>query len=574
MRELRTDVLVIGSEAAGAKAAIEAQDAGVEVLVVTKGLAGKSGNTVMAGRGVQAAIGHMDPRDNPSVFMQDVVKGGGYLNNQKLVERLVELSVTEVPKMEQWGARFMKRGEKFVQVQLPGSTYPRSLTPVSYHGGLQWRAAFRSQFRARRTKILEDTFITRLLRSGDEVAGAVGISARTGELLVIRSKQTVLATGGCTQVYEKTDGSIHATGDGMALAYEAGAELADMEFQQFFPMCCYTPPFEMSLITANLRYGLHARFYNRWGEAFMERYAPTAKEWGLRDLTARAIYLENKLGRGSPHGGAYIAVNHLPENLINDWIKRERPAYIPRLEKLGIDIRKHALECGPASHYSMGGVRVDENCRTGLKRLYAAGEVASGMDGAERIDGGPAITWCLTMGYIAGTKTAAEAKSDGWVETDPGQIAEEQRKIGSLMGRRSGVKGFEIKRGVKEIMWRSCALVRDRAGLEEGLKAMDAIREEKIPQLCVPDPSPVLNKGLIEALEAVNMVTVSEMILKAALMREECRGAHFRSDFEKMDNKKWCNNIVIAKEGAKMTCRAAAPVVTRIRPPEDGEVEG
>lgn len=572
--EIRTDVLVIGSEAAGAKAAIEAQDAGADVLVVTKGLAGKSGNTVMAGRGVQAALGHMDPRDNPGVFMQDVVRGGGYLNNQKLVERLVELSVTEVPKMERWGARFMKRDGKFVQVQLPGSSYPRSLTPVSYHGGLQWRAAFRSQFRARKTKMLEDTLITRLLRAGDQIAGAIGISARTGALVVIHSRRTILATGGCTQVYEKTDGSIYATGDGMALAYEAGAELADMEFQQFFPMCCYTPPFEMSLITANLRYGLHARFYNRWGEAFMERYAPTAKEWGLRDLTARAIYLENKLGRGSPHGGAYIAVNHLPENLISDWIKRERPAYIPKLEKLGIDIRRHALECGPASHYSMGGIRVDENCQTLLKGLYAAGEVASGMDGAERIDGGPAITWCLTMGYIAGTNAAAEAKASDWAKVDPGQIEEEQRKIALLRERRTGIKGFEVKRTVKEIMWQRCALVRDRAGLEEGLKSIEVIKRESIPRLCVPDPSPVFNKGLTEALEAMNMVVVSEMILRAALLREESRGAHFRSDFERPDNAKWRKNIVVSKEGEEMRCRAEKPIVTRIRPPESAEVEG
>jgi succinate dehydrogenase/fumarate reductase flavoprotein subunit len=161
VRELKAEVLVIGSEAAGAKAAIEAQDAGADVLVVTKGLAERSGNTVMAGRGVQAPLGHMDARDNPDVFMEDVVKGGAYLNNQKLVERLVELSMTEVPRMEQWGARFMKRDGKFVQVQLPGSSYPRSLTPVTYHGGLQWRAAFRNQFRWRKTRYSK----TRLLRA-------------------------------------------------------------------------------------------------------------------------------------------------------------------------------------------------------------------------------------------------------------------------------------------------------------------------------------------------------------------------------------------------------------------------
>ena len=570
MREVRTEVLIIGSEAAGAKAAIEAQDEGADVLVVTKGLVGKSGNTVMAGRGVQAPLGQMDPRDSADVFMEDVVKGGAYLNNQKLVERLVELSITEVPKMEQWGARFMKRNGRFVQVQLPGSSYPRSLTPVSYHGGLQWRAAFKAQLRRRKTRMLEDTFVTSLLLSQGQVAGALGIHLPTGDLVVISSKQTILATGGCTQVYEKTDGSIDATGDGMALAYEAGAELMDMEFQQFFPMCCYTPPFEMSLITANLRYGLHGRFYNSLGEAFMERYAPTDKEWGLRDLTARAIYLENKYGRGSPNGGAYLAVNHLPENLIEDWIRRERPAYIPRLEKAGIDIRRHALECGPASHYSMGGVRVDELCRTSVERLYAAGEVASGMDGAERIDGGPAITWCLTMGFIAGKEAARTARQLDWIDIDGDQIRAEKERIEGLRSRKTGARGFEIKQAVKQAMWQHCALVRDKGGLETALRSIEQVAREGLTRLCVSASSPVFNKGLVEALEATNMARLAEMIVRAALMREESRRAHYRSDFPQTDNTRWLNNIVITREAGGMALRPIPPVITRIRPAEQG----
>jgi fumarate reductase (CoM/CoB) subunit A len=569
IEEIKTEVLVIGSEAAGAKAAIEAQDDGADVLVVTKGLVGKSGNTVMAGRGVQAPLGHMDPRDNPDVFLEDVVKGGSYLNNQKLVERLVSLSVTEVPKMERWGAKFMKRNDKFVQYQLPGSSYPRSLAPVGYHGGLQWRSAFKSQFRLRKTRMMEDTFITRLLLSDGQVAGAFGISLRNGQCVVVRSKETILATGGCSQVYRKTDGSLDATGDGMVLAYNAGAELMDMEFQQFFPMCCYTPPFEMSMLTANLRYGLHARFYNSLGESFMERYLPSDKEWGLRDLTARAIYLENRYGRGSPHGGAYIAVNHLPENLINDWIKRERPGYMPKLEKMGIDIRKHALECGPACHYSMGGVKVNENCETTLRRLYAAGEVASGMDGAERIDGGPAITWCLTMGYIAGKRAAKAAKELNWPDIDLAQVKAEQEVINALWDQREGIKGFEIKYMIKDTMWKNCALVRNRDGLEEGLRLVQKIKSSDVPRLCIPDSSRVLNKGLAEALEARGMVELSEMILRSALMREESRKSHYRTDFPHSDNGKWLRNIVIKKEAGGMTFRTVRPVMTKIKPSEN-----
>jgi len=480
----------------------------------------------------------------------------------------VNLAVTEIPKMEEWGAKFMKRDDKFIQYQMPGSSYPRTLHPIGHHGGLQWRKAFISQFRRLKTKIMEDVFITSLLLSDGQVAGAVGVSLRDGRFIVFRAKNTVLGTGGCPQIYRVTDASRDATGDGMSIAYNVGAELMDMEFQQFFPLCCYTPPFEMSMLTANLRYGLRARFYNSLGEAFMERYLPLAKEWGLRDPTSRAIYLENMYGRGSPHGGAYIAINHLPENLINDWIERERPEYLPKLEKMGIDIRKHALECGPACHYSMGGVRVNENCETTLPRLYAAGEVASGMDGAERIDGGPAITWCLTMGYIAGKEAAKTAKELSWLDIDFEQLNKEQERVNLLWERKAGIKGFEIKNKVKDIMWKHCAVVRDRKGLEGGLSSIQKIKRDDLPRVCVPGPSRVFNKGLVEALEAINMADLAEMIIRAALMREESRRSHYRTDFPELDDGTWLRNITIKKEKGEMTFTSIPPVITKMKPPE------
>lgn len=571
-QEIKAEVLIIGSEAAGAKAAIEAQEDGADVLVVTKGLVGKSGTTVMAGFGIQAPLGHMDSRDNPNVFFEDVVKGGSYLNNQRLVERLVTLSVTEIPKMEKWGANFMKKGTKFVQFQLPGSSYPRTLTPIGFHGGLQWRKAFKSQFKRLRTKIMEDIFITSLLSAEGQVAGALGLSLRDSQFKIFRAKTTIIATGGCSQVYRKTDASLDATGDGMALAFDAGAELMDMEFQQFFPFCCYTPPFEMNMLTANLRYGLHAKIYNALGEAFLERYLPLSKGWGLRDPTSRAIYLENKYGRGSPYGGAYIAVNHLPDNLIDDWIKRERPTFLSKLERMGIDIRKHALETGPAAHYSMGGVRVNESCETALPRLYAAGEVASGMDGAERIDGS-AITWCLTMGYIAGKVAAKKAQELDWLEINPEQVRMEQKRVRSLMEHREGVRGYEIKNKIKDLMWEHCALVRDKKGLEEALMAIERIKKNDLSGICVPTPSKILNKGLVEALEAINMVFLSEMVIRAALMREESRGSHFRADFPKRDNTRWLQNIVIRKGKEEPWFETVPPLLTKLKPSEQEEVE-
>jgi len=568
---IKAEVLVLGSEAAGAKAAIEAQEDGADVLVVTKGLVGRTGNTLMAGKGIQAALGHSDPRDNPDVFLEDVVKGGEYLNNQKLAERLTKLSVTECPKMEQWGARFIKDGDKFVQVQYPGSSYPRGLLPVGLNAGLQWRRAFKNQFKRLNTRIMEDIFISRLLISNGQVAGAFGISIRDGSTIVFKAKKTILATGGCVAIYRKTDGSIDATGDGLAMAYHAGAELQDMEFQQFFPLCCYTPPFEMNVFPAELRYFLHARFYNSWGEQFMEKYLPLAKDWGLRDPTSRAIYLENMYGRGTPHGGAWLAVNHLPERLIDEWIKLFKPAYIPKLEQYGIDFRKDGVETGPGAHYTMGGVSVNENCETTLPRLYAAGEVAGGMDGAERIDGGPAITWCLTMGYITGKEAARTAREIDWLDIDPDQVRQEQDRIVSLREKREGIPGFKIRDQIRDVMWETCSLVRDRLGLEKALSLLQKIKSDDLPRLCVPAPSRVFNKGLTEALEATVQVDIAEMIIRAALMREESRKSHYRTDFPRLDNKNWLKNIIIKKKEGKMVLTTAPPVITRLKPPKEVE---
>lgn len=563
-QEIEADILILGSEAAGAKAAIEAGEEGANVLVVTKGLRGRSGDTVMAGRGIQVPLGHMDPRDNPDIFFQDVVKGGAYLNNQKLLEKLVNLSVTEVPKLDTWGAKFKKIGNKFFQYKPPGATYPRSLEPIG-PAGQQYRKAFASQIKRLGIKVLEDVFISRLLLSKGQVAGAFGVSLRDGQYILFRAKNTILATGGCPQIYLKTDSSRDATGDGMSMAYNAGAEMMDMEFQQFFPYCCYTPPCEMDLFPTGLRYFLNARFYNRLGEQFMERYFPLAKEWGLRDPTSRAIYLENKLGRGSPHGGAYLSVTHLPRNLIDNWMK-ERSQFGPLFEMLNLDIHKDAVECGPGAHYSMGGVRVNENCESTIPRLFAIGEVASGMDGAERIDGGPAITWCLTMGYIAGKEAARNSKDLDWLKIDQDQINVELEKIESLRKRREGIKGFEVKNKIKNVMWDYCSLVREEKGLEEALRLIKQIKTDDLPRVCVTDPFSIYNKALVEAVEASNMVDLAEMIIGGAVRRKESRRSHYRSDYPVMDNQNWLKNTIIKQENGRMMFTTADAILTRMKP--------
>jgi succinate dehydrogenase/fumarate reductase flavoprotein subunit len=214
----------------------------------------------------------------------------------------------------------------------------------------------------------------------------------------------------------------------------------------------------------------------------------------------------------------------------------------------------------------MGGVRVNENCETTLPRLYAAGEVASGMDGAERIDGGPAITWCLTMGLIAAQEAVRQAQLLDWPDIDQEQVRAEQSRVNLIRDRRAGLKGFEIKNKLKDIMWDCCSLVRDGEGMNRALGLIREIKEKEIPNVCVPDSSYIFNKGLVEALESINMVDLSEMITMAAIRREETRQSHFRTDFTKRDNKNWLKNIIIKNDRGQMKFSTAAPIMTRMQP--------
>ena len=321
----------------------------------------------------------------------------------------------------------------------------------------------------------------------------------------------------------------------------------DMEFQQFFPTIVYAPSAFRGSDEGGgeFRYGLHPKFFNSEGEEFMERYEPLAKSWGLRDPTSRAIYLENKYGRGSPSGGAYLSARHIPRNVIQGWIDRWRPRWVPKFKEMGIDIFEDGVEVGPGCHYSCGGIRVNENCESSLPRLYAAGEVASGMDGAERIDGGPAITWTQVMGYVVEKEVAKKIKDTDFLAIDQNQVKEETAKLETLWKRKEGVRGFTVKNKIKQIMWDQVSLVRNEKGLEEALKTIQQMNAEDIANLCVPGPSRAFNVAWREALEASNMAAICEMVTRSALMRKESRKSHYREDYPAQDDANWIKNIII-----------------------------
>ena len=568
--EEKTDVLIIGGGIAGIRAAIEATDQGVEVILTTKGAFCKDGAaTWMAGNGFQAAL---YPPDSIEVHVKDTIKGGKYLNNQKIVKTFLSLGPKAVEDMYKWGVRLLKKDGKFYQLPFPGHSYPRSVCgkPGLFLGPEYKKALFR-QVKRRKIKVEEDTFITDLLVSDKEVVGAIGLDVRRGEIKVYRAKSTILATGGFMGCYEFTTANPTATGDGHAMAYRAGVKMMDMEFIQFIPAATLWP--------ANLRgdvypymlwINLHPIFYNSLGERFLERYYPDVKDWATREAVARAIVKEVRAGRGSPHGGAYMSFSHLPRNLVDNFLERAGGVHFFRkLKEVGVDIRYDAIEVAPGAHYVQGGCWINKKCETSYKGLYAVGEVGSGgKDGADRLAGN-SITFCLAMGYIAGREAAERAKEVSLSEVDKRDVEKFSQKIYAPLKRKNGKRPVEIKKAIREIMSTYAFLERDEEGLQFALKKLGEIREKDLPRLATLAKNKIFNVEWVDALEAINMVEVAEMVCNAALMRTESRGLHQRTDYPNSDPA-WLRHIIIEKIGEEVKFSTEPVDLSIITPDEEG----
>jgi len=357
-REVReADVLIIGGGIAGIRAAIEAHDNGAHVILANKGPFGRDGAAVwMAGTGFQAAL---YPPDSIEQHVEDTIKGGKFLNNQTLVKTFLSLAPQVFNELSKWGMRFAKDGEKFMRFPLPGQTYPRNpnFVRVGYMLGTEYRKTLPRQVRKReKIDVREDLFVFDLLKNGDEIVGAIGLDLITGAPVVINAKATILATGGFMACYSFTTASPTITGDGHGAAYRAGAKMTGMEFIQFMPTTTIWPEIVRGdMFPYQLLNSLYPFFYNRLGERFMEKYYPVEKDWATREAAARAIAKEVREGRGSPHGGAYLSMRHLPQNLLNEFLERNRDSeFIKSLRKINFDIREEALEVGPAVHYVQG----------------------------------------------------------------------------------------------------------------------------------------------------------------------------------------------------------------------------
>jgi succinate dehydrogenase / fumarate reductase flavoprotein subunit len=540
------DVLVVGAGGAGLRAAIEALAQGARVGVVCKSLLGKA-HTVMAEGGIAAAMANVDRADDWRTHFRDTMRGGKFLNNWRMAQIHAQEAPDRVRELEQWGALFDRTpGGDILQRAFGGHSFKR-LCHVGDRTGLEMIRTLQDRGVQMGFHVYMECAITRLLKDGDRICGAVGYWREQGRFVVFRAKSVVLATGGIGKAWRITSNSWEYTGDGMALAYDAGAELLDMEFVQFHPTGMVWPPGVQGLLVTEAVRGEGGVLRNRLGERFMERYDPVQMDLSTRDVVARAIYTEVREGRGTEHGGAYLDISQKPA----EYVKRKLPSmYHQFLELADVDITKGPMEVGPTCHYMMGGVRVDaETAGTTVPGLYAAGEVAAGLHGANRL-GGNSLSDLLVFGRRAGLSAAEHANRAPSVSPDSGEIEEAVEEMLAFFERPEGESPYDVHRDLTVSMHDLVGIFRNEEDLERGLAKIGELTE-RAARIRV-EGSRLFNPGWHLARDLKAMLTVSEAVARCALVRKESRGAHSRTDFPKTDSEWARRNNVVRKRGDAM----------------------
>jgi len=541
------DVLVIGAGGAGLRAAIEASAAGARTGVVCKSLLGKA-HTVMAEGGVAAALAHVDPKDSWKVHFRDTMLGGKQLNHWRMAQLHAQEAPDRVRELEHWGAVFDRTQDgRILQRNFGGHSAPR-LAHVGDRTGLEMIRTLQDHGVHQGFEVFMEVTVSRLLVEGGRVVGAFAYRRENGRFIVFRAKSVVLACGGVGKAFRITSNSWEYTGDGHALAYEAGAELIDMEFVQFHPTGMVWPPGVMGILVTEAVRGEGGMLRNSKGERFMEKYDPKRMELSTRDMVARAIYTEVKEGRGSPHGGAFLDISHKP----GDWVKKKLPSmYHQFMELADVDITKGPMEVGPTTHYIMGGVRVEPDTGAStVPGLYAAGETSGGMHGANRL-GGNSLSDLLVFGRRAGLGAAEHAKSRSAQATiDPAQIESAERAMLVPFERTDGPSPYDIHARLQDSMQSLVGIFRVEEDLAAAIREIGRLKQEAERVRVLG--SREFNPGWHLAIDLKAMLTVSEAIARSAQLRKESRGGHARLDFPKTEPEFGTKNTVVKKDGEAM----------------------
>jgi succinate dehydrogenase / fumarate reductase, flavoprotein subunit len=583
------DVLVIGAGGAGLRAAIEAAGSGVSVGVVSKSLLGKA-HTVMAEGGIAAAMGNVDDRDNWRVHFADTMRGGQYLNHPRMAELHAREAPARVRELEAWGALFDRTKDgRILQRNFGGHKYPR-LAHVGDRTGLEMIRTLQDNGIHRGMAVHMECTVITLLTDGGRIAGAFAYERERGRFKLFRAKSVILATGGIGRAYKITSNSWEYTGDGHSLAYHAGASLMDMEFVQFHPTGMVWPPSVAGILVTEGVRGEGGILLNKEGRRFMfddipanyraqtadnedegwrytqgDRNARRPPELLTRDHVARCIVREIREGRGSPHGGVYLDIAWIKKRLPNaaEHIRKKLPSMYHQFKQLAdIDITAEAMEVGPTTHYMMGGVRVDADSQmSDVPGLFAAGECAAGLHGANRL-GGNSLSDLLVFGQRAGRFAAEFAKSNGETRIDPEQVDEAARMALAPFARASAENPFNIQHDLQATMQDLVGIVRREAEMARALECLQGLWK-RAAEVAVSG-NREYNPGWHTALDLRHLLTVSEAITKSALERKESRGAHFRDDFPAKEEAYAAFNIVVRREadGSMKISREPLPATT------------
>ena len=583
------DVLVIGAGGAGLRAAIEASAVGVSVGVVTKSLLGKA-HTVMAEGGVAAAMGNVDDRDNWRVHFADTMRGGQYLNNPRMAELHAQQAPDRVRELEAWGALFDRTKDgKILQRNFGGHRYPR-LAHVGDRTGLELIRTLQDHGIHRGIDFYAEFTILTLLKEDGRIVGAFGYDRERGRFKLFHAKAVVLCTGGIGRAYSVTSNSWEYTGDGQALAYHAGADLMDMEFVQFHPTGMVWPPSVKGILVTEGVRGEGGILLNKEGRRFMfdeipanykeqtadnedegwrytqgDKNARRPPELLTRDHVARCIQREVREGRGSPHGGVFLDIAQIKKKMPHgaEHIRKKLPSMYHQFKQLAdLDITEEPMEVGPTTHYMMGGARINADTQmTNVPGLFAAGECAAGLHGANRL-GGNSLSDLLVFGKLAGEHAAQFTKEHGAGKVNP-QDVDVAAKQALAPFERQGAGPYQIQHELQGMMQKLVGIVRLEGEMQEALHEIAKLSEQSRHVAVYGNRE--YNGGWHTALDLPNLMTVSEAITRAAIERKESRGAHFRDDFPDKSDEFSKFNIII-RQGPTGEMQVSREALPELRP--------
>jgi len=544
--QTNVSVLVIGAGAAGARAAIELTERGVDDVLVLGKRGHGDAHTTWARGGINGALGTHDPEDTPAIHAADTLNEGHHINDPTLVETVTAQMPARLRELDEWGMEYSRTETGAIDQRFFGAQSFRRTAFAGDHTGESLLNTLVDRAQDLSIPYRENVMITRLIADGDEVHGAVGFDMDTGEFTVFAAHTVVLAAGGHAAIYNRhTSRDDENNGDGAALAYDAGASLMDMEFMQFHPTGMAVDeddptwePWSGRLVTEAVR-GEGGRLYNAEGERFMERYSPDQMELDARDVVARAIAREIAEGRGTENGGVYLDISHREAGFIEERLPRMNE----RFQDLGVDMAEEPVEVAPTSHYGMGGVAVDEHGETDVDDLFAIGETMAGVHGANRL-GGNSLAETVAFGVVAGEHIADRVDGE-----EPGHIPStlvdtlvepHLTDLDAMAGREGEHDVDAVIEDLRDTLWEHAGILRDDASLSAGLDALETLRERAADMAI----GPITSESFEFAVDLEFMLTAAEAVLRGAQKREESRGAHYRTDYPDVDGS-WRRNIYI-----------------------------